>query len=126
MPAGVAYLALPQLSQTLDISVDLSADGRLRTVYAKSARALCWRACVAALPVVLLGGRRLRRPATIQGATCWCDKPVPQGLRSVCRFSTGPATIFIRPARKVVYVHTSQYDSQGTLDQDVSSYALSG
>ena len=27
---------------------------------------------------------------------------------------------------KVVYVHTGQYDSQGTLDQDISSYALSG
>jgi hypothetical protein len=56
MPAGVAYLALRQLSQTLDISVDLSADGRLRTVCAKSARALCWRARLAALRVVLPGG----------------------------------------------------------------------
>jgi hypothetical protein len=56
MPAGVAYLAMRQLSQTLDISVDLSADGRLRTVCAKSARALCWRARLAALRVVLPGG----------------------------------------------------------------------
>ena len=29
-------------------------------------------------------------------------------------------------AGKVVYVHTGQYDSEGTLDQDISSYALSG
>ena len=34
-----------------------------------------------------------------------------------------PTTIFISPAGKVVYVHTGQYDTQGTLDQDISSYA---
>jgi cytochrome oxidase Cu insertion factor (SCO1/SenC/PrrC family)/thiol-disulfide isomerase/thioredoxin len=37
-----------------------------------------------------------------------------------------PTTIFINPAGKVVFVHTGQYDTQGTLDQDVSSYALTG
>ena len=37
-----------------------------------------------------------------------------------------PTTIFINPAGKVVFVHTGQYDSQGTLDQDISSYALTG
>ncbi len=37
-----------------------------------------------------------------------------------------PTTVFINPAGKVVYVHTGQYDSQGTLDSDISSYALSG
>ncbi len=37
-----------------------------------------------------------------------------------------PTTIFINPAGKVVYVHTGQYDSQGTLDQDISTYAPSG
>ena len=37
-----------------------------------------------------------------------------------------PTTIFISPAGKVVYVHIGQYDSQGTLDQDISTYALSG
>jgi cytochrome oxidase Cu insertion factor (SCO1/SenC/PrrC family)/thiol-disulfide isomerase/thioredoxin len=35
-----------------------------------------------------------------------------------------PTTVFINPTGKVVYVHTGQYDSQGTLDQDISSYAL--
>jgi cytochrome oxidase Cu insertion factor (SCO1/SenC/PrrC family)/thiol-disulfide isomerase/thioredoxin len=35
-----------------------------------------------------------------------------------------PTTVFIGPAGKVVYVHTGQYDSQGTLDEDINSYAL--
>ena len=35
-----------------------------------------------------------------------------------------PTTIFINPAGKVVFVHTGQYDTQGTLDQDIRSYAL--
>jgi cytochrome oxidase Cu insertion factor (SCO1/SenC/PrrC family)/thiol-disulfide isomerase/thioredoxin len=35
-----------------------------------------------------------------------------------------PTTIFVSTAGKVVYVHTGQYDSQGTLDQDIESYAL--
>jgi cytochrome oxidase Cu insertion factor (SCO1/SenC/PrrC family)/thiol-disulfide isomerase/thioredoxin len=34
-----------------------------------------------------------------------------------------PTTIFINSAGKVVYVHTGQYDSQGTLDADISHYA---
>ena len=37
-----------------------------------------------------------------------------------------PTTIFINPAGKVVFVHTGQYDTQGTLDQDIRSYALPG
>ena len=37
-----------------------------------------------------------------------------------------PTTIFINRAGKVAYVHTGQYDAQGTLDQDIASYALSG
>ncbi|MFZ0970632.1 MAG: redoxin domain-containing protein [Solirubrobacteraceae bacterium] len=45
---------------------------------------------------------------------------VPQGVGDL------PTTIFINRAGKVVYVHTGQYDSGGTLDQDISSYALSG
>ena len=36
-----------------------------------------------------------------------------------------PTTIFINPAGKVVYVHTGQYDSQGTLDSDIESHAIS-
>jgi cytochrome oxidase Cu insertion factor (SCO1/SenC/PrrC family)/thiol-disulfide isomerase/thioredoxin len=37
-----------------------------------------------------------------------------------------PTTIFINPAGKVVHVHVGQYDSEGTLEQDISSYALAG
>ena len=37
-----------------------------------------------------------------------------------------PTTIFINRAGKVVYVHTGQYDSQGTLDGDIGTYALDG
>jgi len=44
---------------------------------------------------------------------------VPQGVGDL------PTTIFINRAGKVVYVHTGQYDSEGTLDQDINSYALS-
>jgi cytochrome oxidase Cu insertion factor (SCO1/SenC/PrrC family)/thiol-disulfide isomerase/thioredoxin len=45
---------------------------------------------------------------------------VPQGLLGT------PTTIFINRAGKVVNVHTGQYKSQGTLDGDVSAYALGG
>ena len=37
-----------------------------------------------------------------------------------------PTTAFISPAGKVVYVHTGQYLSQGTLDQDIQAHALTG
>ena len=37
-----------------------------------------------------------------------------------------PTTIFINRAGKVVDVHTGPYQSQGTLDEDVASYALGG
>jgi cytochrome oxidase Cu insertion factor (SCO1/SenC/PrrC family)/thiol-disulfide isomerase/thioredoxin len=47
-------------------------------------------------------------------------------LSSLATIEGLPTTIFISPAGKVAYVHTGQYDSQGTLDQDISSYALSG
>jgi thiol-disulfide isomerase/thioredoxin len=33
-----------------------------------------------------------------------------------------PTTIYISPAGKVVYVHTGQYVSQGTLDTDITTY----
>jgi cytochrome c biogenesis protein CcmG/thiol:disulfide interchange protein DsbE len=36
-----------------------------------------------------------------------------------------PTTIFIDPAGKVVFVHTGQYDSQGTLDADIQSHESS-
>jgi hypothetical protein len=37
-----------------------------------------------------------------------------------------PTTVFISRAGKVVYVHTGQYLSQGTLDQDIQAHALTG
>ena len=37
-----------------------------------------------------------------------------------------PTTIFINRAGKVVYVHTGQYDSAGSLDLDIGTYALGG
>ena len=45
-------------------------------------------------------------------------------LSSLAAIEGLPTTIFISPAGKVVYVHTGQYDAQGTLDQDIASYAL--
>jgi cytochrome c biogenesis protein CcmG/thiol:disulfide interchange protein DsbE len=43
---------------------------------------------------------------------------LPGGLEGL------PTTIYINRAGKLVEVHTGQYDSQGTLDGDISSYAL--
>ena len=37
-----------------------------------------------------------------------------------------PTTIFINRAGKVVFVHSGQYDSQGSLDQDIGTYAPGG
>jgi cytochrome c biogenesis protein CcmG/thiol:disulfide interchange protein DsbE len=37
-----------------------------------------------------------------------------------------PTTVFINRAGKVTYVHTGQYDSQGTLNADIQSYAQDG
>jgi cytochrome c biogenesis protein CcmG/thiol:disulfide interchange protein DsbE len=43
---------------------------------------------------------------------------VPQGLSGL------PTTIFLNPEGKLVYVHTGQYESQGTLDADIQNHAL--
>jgi len=43
---------------------------------------------------------------------------IPQGIGDL------PTTMFINRAGKLVYVHIGQYDSQGTLDADIASYAL--
>jgi hypothetical protein len=43
---------------------------------------------------------------------------VPQGLLGT------PTTIFINRRGKLVYVHTGQYDTQGTLDSDIAAHAL--
>jgi hypothetical protein len=48
------------------------------------------------------------------------DSLLPGGLESL------PTTLFIDSAGKVVYVHDGQYDSQGSLDQDIDNYALGG
>ena len=45
-------------------------------------------------------------------------------LSSMAAIEGLPTTIYINPAGKIVYVHTGQYDSQGTLDQDISTFAL--
>jgi len=45
---------------------------------------------------------------------------VPQGLLGT------PTTIFINRRGKLVYVHTGQYDTQGTLDSDIVTHALHG
>jgi cytochrome oxidase Cu insertion factor (SCO1/SenC/PrrC family)/thiol-disulfide isomerase/thioredoxin len=45
---------------------------------------------------------------------------IPQGIGDL------PTTIFINRAGKVVYVHIGQYDSQGTLNADITNYALGG
>lgn len=46
-------------------------------------------------------------------------------LSSLAQIQGLPTTIFVSRAGKVVYVHTGQYDSQGTLDSDIGSYGLS-
>jgi cytochrome oxidase Cu insertion factor (SCO1/SenC/PrrC family)/thiol-disulfide isomerase/thioredoxin len=45
---------------------------------------------------------------------------IPQGVAGL------PTTIFISRAGKLAYVHSGQYDSQGSLDGDILSYALGG
>jgi cytochrome oxidase Cu insertion factor (SCO1/SenC/PrrC family)/thiol-disulfide isomerase/thioredoxin len=55
-----------------------------------------------------------------QGTTSQIHSLLPQGLIGL------PTTIFINRAGKVAYVHSGQYDAQGTLDQDVGQYALGG
>jgi cytochrome oxidase Cu insertion factor (SCO1/SenC/PrrC family)/thiol-disulfide isomerase/thioredoxin len=47
-------------------------------------------------------------------------------LRSLALIEGLPTTIFINSAGKITYVHTGQYDSQGTLNADIASYARSG
>ena len=44
-------------------------------------------------------------------------------LSSLAAIEGLPTTIYINAAGKVTFVHVGQYDAQGTLDQDISSYA---
>jgi cytochrome oxidase Cu insertion factor (SCO1/SenC/PrrC family)/thiol-disulfide isomerase/thioredoxin len=55
-----------------------------------------------------------------QMSTQQLTRLVPQGLLGT------PTMIFIDPAGKIVNVHTGEYESLGTLDGDVQSYALGG
>lgn len=47
-------------------------------------------------------------------------------LHSLAVLAGLPTTIFIRPDGKVSYVHSGQYDAQGTLDADINTYASAG
>jgi len=47
-------------------------------------------------------------------------------LSSLAALEGLPTTIYIDRTGKVVYVHTGQYESQGTLDQDIEEYGLGG
>jgi len=52
--------------------------------------------------------------------------PTTSALSSLAVVQGLPTTIFIDRAGHVVYVHTGEYFSQGTLDQDVATYARPG
>jgi cytochrome oxidase Cu insertion factor (SCO1/SenC/PrrC family)/thiol-disulfide isomerase/thioredoxin len=47
-----------------------------------------------------------------------------QQLRPLADIAGMPTTIFVNRAGKVTYVHTGQYESLGTLEQDIDLYAL--
>ncbi len=52
--------------------------------------------------------------------------PTTSGLASLAVIQGLPTTIFIDRSGHVAYVHTGQYFSQGTLDEDIDAYARSG
>jgi cytochrome oxidase Cu insertion factor (SCO1/SenC/PrrC family)/thiol-disulfide isomerase/thioredoxin len=47
-----------------------------------------------------------------------------QQLSPLAAIAAMPTTIFVNRAGKVTYVHTGQYESLGTLEQDIDLYAL--
>jgi thiol-disulfide isomerase/thioredoxin len=53
-----------------------------------------------------------------QATTAGLHSVIPQGVLGL------PTTVFIDRTGKVSYVHTGQYDSQGTLDGEIAAYAL--
>ena len=55
-----------------------------------------------------------------QTSSAQLQRIIPQGLEGL------PTTIYIGRNGRVVYVHTGQYDSLGTLEADIASYALKG
>ncbi len=55
-----------------------------------------------------------------QAASGQVDRILPQGLEGL------PTTVYISSTGRVLYVHTGQYDSLGTLQADIQTYALKG
>jgi cytochrome oxidase Cu insertion factor (SCO1/SenC/PrrC family)/thiol-disulfide isomerase/thioredoxin len=49
-----------------------------------------------------------------------------EALSSLAPVTGLPTTIFLNRAGKVVHVHIGQYGAQGTLDEDISAFALAG
>ena len=47
-------------------------------------------------------------------------------LNAIAPITGLPTTIFLNPSGKVVHVHIGQYGAQGTLEEDIRTYALSG
>jgi hypothetical protein len=45
---------------------------------------------------------------------------LPQGLLGT------PTTLYFSPSGRMTYVHTGQYDSQGSLNGEIQQYALGG
>jgi cytochrome c biogenesis protein CcmG/thiol:disulfide interchange protein DsbE len=52
-----------------------------------------------------------------QSSTTGLDSLVPQGLAGL------PTTLYLNRRGRLIYVHTGQYESQGTLDADIQAYA---
>jgi cytochrome oxidase Cu insertion factor (SCO1/SenC/PrrC family)/thiol-disulfide isomerase/thioredoxin len=50
----------------------------------------------------------------------------PSNLTNLAIVQGLPTTIFVRPNGTVAYVHTGQYEVEGTLDEDIANYALRG
>ncbi len=70
-------------------------------------------------------GTRARSCARTRSATPATRPPTPAST-SCCRaaWQGTPTTVFIGSSGKVLSVHIGQYDSQGTLDQDIEDAAL--
>jgi thiol-disulfide isomerase/thioredoxin len=49
-----------------------------------------------------------------------------EALSALASFEGVPTTMFFDRAGKLVYLHSGQYEAQGTLDRDVETYGLGG
>ena len=47
-----------------------------------------------------------------------------EDLSSLAAFEGVPTTIFFDRSGKLTYLHSGQYEAQGTLDRDIETYAL--